>query len=336
MGFVNRMSHLSIAREVLSEFNRSVMREDEGYIPKLYLLDTDTEEAIRDIFSHKDALRPDYIVSIGTDMSIILKNLYIYIDPIPTIFVRALDPKGNQLISSFERPGGWISGVCVEDKSLNFYYGTQDILKWLQPFITKIFIPYDTLNSSLTDRAVSGVATELERIGFEPILKRVSGDNQVLASVRQYVTSVHAVASFAASMSTERNIAYMCGMTFPKRILISNSTDDHGFKSGAALTIRYKNYIYIYQQVVTMVRRGWYERIWPGAQPVRVLTDQELGGRELVVNPFMLPHLPEYVIQALYKTPNMVIENYWPYHPHNNLTKECTQDEKSNRKIISK
>ncbi|MEI7580175.1 MAG: ABC transporter substrate binding protein [bacterium] len=321
LGFANRLSHVSMVHEILTLFQKSVMREDEVYSPKFYLLE-ETEASVRAALEYKGAPRADYIVSIGTDMSMILKKLYTEIDPIPTMFVCPENPIGNGLINSFEKPGGWFSGVYGEIKNTDSYEGTQDIFRWLLPYVTKVLIPYDTQAGGLNILVVEAVAAELKRIGFEPIIEQVSGDDEVVECVYKHIASVHAVASFAVSLAVERNIGYMCGMTEPKRLLISNNGDFGVIKSCAALAVRRTDNLYACKQVVAMVRTGWYERVWPGLQPITIVADKDLGEIELVVNQFMLPHLPEYITEAMHNTPEVVVVSFWPYHPFNNQIKE--------------
>jgi hypothetical protein len=328
LGFANRQPHVSMVHEILTLFQKSVMREDEAYSPKFYLLE-ESAAAVRAAVEYKGAPRADYIVSIGTDISMMLKQLYTEIDPIPTLFVCPEDPIGNGLIASFERPGGWFSGVCLEIQPTSSYVGTQDMFRWLLPYFTKVLIPHDIqICDSSQEATVNGVAAELQRIGFEPIVKRVSGDDEVVQCVYKHIADVHAVASFAVSLSVEPDIGYMCGMTVPKRLLISSTGDFSIKKSGAALAVRRTDFLHACRQVVAMVQRGWYERVWPGAQPVTILSLEDLGKLELVVNPFMMPDLPDYITEAMYNTPEVVVENLWPHHPENNAIKKDKEKKK--------
>jgi hypothetical protein len=325
IGFQARSQHVQVAQELFAVFRRIVLQEGEVYSPQLCLLAQETEEAVRSVFSLKSSMRPDYILSIGTDISCMLKKIYTEIKPVPTLFVCPIDPIGNGLIQSFESPGGWFSGVHGQETPMETFVGTQDMFKWLLPYVTKILIPYDIeARPQAYEATVLGVAGELERIGFEPIVERVIGAESVANVVYDRIAQVHAVASFAVCKDAERTIGYMCGMTMPKRLLIS-SNGVMGIKHGAALTIRRQGLWKIYDQAIVMLRRGWCERIWPGHQQVIVFSDADLGKTELVVNPFMLPHLPEYILKAMRQTPDVVEELYWPYHPANNKQKDIIQ-----------
>jgi hypothetical protein len=311
-----------IAQNLLAAFRRIVLQEGEVYSPQLCLLAQETEEAVRNVFSLKGCPRPDYILSIGTSISCILKKIYTEIKPVPTLFVCPSDPIGHGLIDSFESPGGWFSGVYEEGAPMKTFVGTQDMFKWLLPYINKILIPYDVQHK--TDKyesTVLGVAGELERIGFEPIVERVAGAAAVADVVYNRIAQVHAVASFAVCEDAERTIGYMCGMTLPKRLLISSS-GTLGVRNGAALALRRQYPLCVYEKVVVMLRHGWWERIWPGHQPVIVISDVNFGKIELVVNPFMLPYLPDYILEAMRQTPDVIEELYWPYHPANNKNRE--------------
>lgn len=345
MGFFNRDEHLDIADKVIREFKKTRTRQDEAYKPQLYLVDKETEEAVRFALERTDRPRPDYVVSIGTDITVILKKLYTEITPIPTICVCPMDPIGNGIIDSFKRPGGWISGVVssawmsesqtILDTNIQSqvsYEGSQDIFKWMLPYFTKILIPYDTeltgADSSVKENEARATAAELTKLGFEPILKKLAGDEKIARFVYENIGQVHAVASFAVSELAERNIAYWCGIAQPKRLLIS-SNGDRGLRHGAALAMRMEKQSYIYQQVVAMVRNGWYERVWPGVQPVISVSQEDFGRTMLLINQFMLPPLPNHIMEAMRNTPNVIIQNCWPYHPMNNIMTEQQEPEQN-------
>ncbi len=328
MGFYNREEHVAIAANMIAAFQKIRTRPDEAYKAKLYLIDEETEEAVRFALERTDLPRPDYVVSIGTDLTVILKKLYKEIIPIPTMFINPIDPIGNGIIDSFERPGGWFSGIYSNMQPLQIYKGTQNMFKWMLPCFKKILIPYDVIlsntNHILTELEVQRIVAELERIGFEPILKRVSGDEEAARCVYDNVGRVDAVASFAVSELAERNMAYWCGMAEPKRFLIS-SNGDRGIKHGAALATRLEHESYAFEQVVAMVRKGWYERVWPGLQPVTRVSEADFGRVILLVNPFVLPSMPTQIMEAMRNTSEVVIQNYWPHHPMNSVIKEQQQ-----------
>jgi hypothetical protein len=299
------------------------LRVGEAYQPQLVLVREDTPEAVRAVLSKAHC---NWIVSIGSRMTTTLHGLFKEINPIPTTFLGILDPVERGLINSLERPGGWMSGVRTLDVTPQSYAyeGSQECLRFLLPVSPKILMPYDLAawgedQATAVQDNVMGVAAELTRMGFEPVVKQVSGREEALACVKKYQAECLVISSSWLPPEFESELVYQCGMVYPKRIVVSSNERD-GLRHGAALLVRRKKPVIVIPDLVRMVRQGWYEHIWPGVQPVNTTEYAATDPMELVVNPFMLPTLPVKVYEELKNSPDVVIENKWPL-PESQLNK---------------
>jgi len=303
------------------------LRVGEAYQPQLVLVREDTPEAVRAVLSKAQC---NWIVSIGSRMTTTLHGFFKEINPIPTTFLGILDPVERGLINSLERPGGWMSGVRMLDITPQPYSheGSQKLLRALLPVSPKILIPYDLAawdvilgegGAVAVQHSVEAVAADLTRMGFEPVVKQVSGREEALACVRKHQAECLIISSAWLPPEFEPELVYQCGMVYPKRIVLSSDERD-GLRHGAALLVRRKKPVIVIPDLVRMVRQGWYEHIWPGVQPVSTTEYAATDPMELVVNPFMLPTLPVKVYEELKNSPDVVIENKWPL-PESQLNK---------------
>jgi hypothetical protein len=177
-------------------------------------------------------------------------------------------------------------------------------------------MPYDLAawgeeGAIAVQNSVMAVAAELARMGFEPVVKQVSGREEALACVRKHQAECLIISSAWLSPEFEPDLVYQCGMVYPKRIVLSSDERD-GLRHGAALLVRRKKPLTVIPDLVRMVRQGWYEHIWPGVQPVSTVEFSKTDPEELVVNPFMLPTLPVKVYEDMKKSPDVIIEPSWP------------------------
>jgi len=319
LGYEKRLYHKVIAMELVKAFQSiNDLRIGEAYQPQWALVYDETREAVKETLSKAQC---NWVVTIGRDMTVLVRDLYKEINPFPTTFFGIPDNKALDLgiIDSFDRPGGWMSGVRALDITPQpfSHEGFQEPLRFLLPVSPKILIPYDLAMYGdegvvALKRDVEGAAADLIRIGFVPVVQQVSSKEEMLACVSQNIAECYVVSSAWIPAEWEPHLVYRCSQAYPKRMVLSSNADD-GLSNGAAFVIRRKKPILVIPDVIEMVRQGWYEHIWPGRQPVKTIPYSLYEPREIVVNPFMLPMIPSTVFEEMKSNPDIVIEFKWPW-----------------------
>jgi hypothetical protein len=292
------------------------LRPGEAYQPQWMLLPDENRETLKETLSNAQC---NWVVTIGRDITLAVHDLYKEITPFPATFLGLPNNEALDLgiINSFERPGGWMSGVRgldITPKPLS-YEGSQERWRFLLPVSSKILIPYDLAawgeeDSAALKESVDGAAADLIRVGFTPIVQQVTSKKEMLACVSQHIAECYLVSSGWLPADWESTLTERCALAYPKRMVISSNGDD-GFKNGASFAIRIKKKSTVSFDVVQMVRQGWYERIVPGRQPVKTIPFSVDEPREIVVNLFMLPALPIKVFEEMKNNPDIVIESEW-------------------------
>ena len=318
MGYETRVNHKKYAMELVKAFQSiNDLRGGEAYQPQWMLLHDEKRETVKEALSKAQC---NWVVAIGRDITMALRDVYKEISPFPTTFFGLSDNEPIELgiIDSFERPGGWMSGL----RALNItpqpfsHEGTQEILRFLLPVSPKILIPYCLTawgeeGVTALQESVTGAVADLMRVGFVPVVQQVSSKEEMLACVSQNIAQCYIVFSAWISEEWEPYLVYRCSRAYPKRMVISSHEDD-GLSNGAAFVIRRKNPYPVIPDVVQMVRQGWYEHMWPGRQPVKTISYSLYDPLEVVVNYFMLPTLSATVLEEMKNNPDIVLEFKWP------------------------
>jgi hypothetical protein len=317
LGYATRLSHKKYAMKLVKAFQSiSDLRQGEVYQPQWMLLDDEKRETAKQVLSEAQC---NWVVTIGRDVTVVVRDLHKEINPFPTTFFGLPNNEALDLgiIDSFERPGGWMSGVrglSIMPEN-NSYEGSQEILRFLVPASPKILIPYDLTawgdeEAEALKLDVDGAVADLIRIGFVPVVHQVSGIQEMLACVSQNIAQCYVVSSAWLPDGWEPALVERCALAYPKRMVLSSNGDD-GFMNGAAFSIRPKKQWTVIPDVIQMVRQGWYEHMWPGRQPVKTIPYPIKQPLEVVANPFMLPTLPAKVLEEMKNNPDIVIQNEW-------------------------
>jgi hypothetical protein len=318
MGYETRVNHKKYAMELVKAFQSiNDLRGGEAYQPQWMLLHDEKRETVKEALSKAQC---NWVVAIGRDITMALRDVYKEISPFPTTFFGMPNNEALDLgiIDSFERPGGWMSGVRGLDITPQpfLHEGLQEPLRFLLPVSSKILIPYDLAAwgneaAALLKLDVEGAVADLIRIGFVPVVQQVSSKEELLTCVSQNIAQCYIVSSAWIPTEWEPHLVYRCSQAYPKRMVLSSNEDD-GLSNGAAFLIRRKNPLRVVPDVIQMVRQGWYEHIWPGRQPVKTLSHSSTDPREVIVNYFMLPTLSATVLEEMKNNPDIVLEFKWP------------------------
>ncbi len=302
MGLTLRDDHTEVAAQLRTLLN-AIDTPEEAYKPYIFFCEH-TKEAVKDALQNNATSGCDIIVSIGYKMTTLLIELQPEIGLIPTLFVGIPKSVELGLVQSLQKPGGVLSGVCMEEPSVQ---QLADNLKVLYPYVTKISIPYSLAdNSEVIKTRVLQLVPALERIGFEVITYEAHNPQHGLDWVTNSLETIQAillVEGCLLSSYAEPYIAYLCTNT--ERILIS-SNGYAGIENGAPFSYGVKESPLL-PEVVAMIRRFWRDRKAVGLQPVSVLPES----RFLIVNKFMLPWLPSSLLQKIYSHPGLRIIFKW-------------------------
>ena len=330
LGYETRLKHKVLAMELLKALQSiNDLRPGEAYQPQWMLLHDEKRGTVKEALSEAKC---NWVVTIGQDVTTVVRDLYKEINPFPTTFFGLPNNEALDLgiIDSFERPGGWMSGVRALDITSQpfLYEGSQERWRFLLPASPKILIPYNLTIAGEEGMAavqadVDGAVADLIRIGFMPVVQQVSGIEEMLACVSQNIAQCYVVSSGWLPDEWEPALVERCALAYPKRMVLSSNEDD-GFRNGAAFTVRHKKRRTVIPDVIQMVRQGWHERIWPGRQPVKTIPYSVDEPREIVANPFMLPTLPAKVLEEMKNNPDIVVQNEWavPVEKFRKLRKE--------------
>jgi hypothetical protein len=309
LGFRSEIDHNVIIRGISNKIKALRLSPGERYEPHFFLCEE--EDSIEKALSTQKVASPDIVISVGLGMTLALKRLYQTIDPIETLFLGIYDPKSYNLINSLEKPGGYMSGVCIEP--LQTFTGTQDLLKPFAPFMPKIFMPYDTRldqnNFSIEAIIRDGVAPELRRLNFEVTTQKVNSYKETFNAIFDNLKSHHAVISSGLHLDVEAELTYICKMS--DRVLISDKGITESLHN-AGLTFN-STHSALCDAAIKLLRLWWQNRTPIGRIPI-IKLQSNYG--QLIVNKFMLPWwLQEHLYETIKPTSDTIITNTWVSNP---------------------
>jgi|GEM_PF-4836948 len=307
----DEQEHRIIVRETLAAVRAIVREPGEAYFPRMFFIDDTKEETLLGVINESKYGRPDIIISVGLSITLGLSELYKTIEPINTIFTGIYDPVAYELVYSLERPGGSMSGIRYKiPESQEFYSKT---FGPLVPAMKKIFMPYDTRldqrNYSIKT-IIETIAQEFQRLGCEVIVKGVASKSEAIASVKEHLKEVHAIAGMGLHFDTEQEASYACGMS--KRIFMSDR-GDFSFENGASVAIMSEDSTLLYTSIVQMIRNFWWHRKSPSTQAVVTLPVKPMY---IFVNSFILPYWAFDVLLPIFNNHSeIVFKNCWVNRP---------------------
>jgi len=309
LGFRSIPIHRFIASSLIDSLDKT-RGPGERYAPHVLMADDETIESVRNVLlEHKDT-KCDIIVSVGLKMTLMLKGLYkeTEIGEIPTVFWGVPNADTLGLVDSLQRPGGCMSGVAMAEPSAVRH---AEFLKVFQPYMRKIFIPYDpTALGGAVFKRVQQLSAELIRIGFTVTTQAISSSKEAYAQVVEHLPNTHAVLLMegCVALDAERDISNVCAIA--GRFFLSSGTKS-SIDIGA---------VFVYgcpigalaPEVIAMVRRFWRDRKLLGMQPVVIVPDKRVGA----VNTFMFGLLiPQELLKALFACSGLMVEWRWVMPP---------------------
>ncbi len=225
------------------------------------------------------------------------------------IFLAVRDPIKQGLIESLEKPGGFASGVLIEDAPIEKLAA---LLKYLQPTVKSLLIPYHTPSKTteLKNRALK-LAEILGEEGMTvytvPIIRCKEA---VLTTIKEHLPHIDAflIMDGCYSAILQREIAYL----FWDVCKLAIGCNIASISSGMAIS--YNGSISpLAVEGFKILRKFREEGIPLGEIPVTIVPDN----REFIVNIDMLRRIgfPDEALEKLCSAPNIKVVRTWVHPP---------------------